>query len=314
MGQRQSHSSYVKLDQKIGETRKELRNLREEGARQRQRYYNEIHKIEMEVYEIKMKLFKKGEQSKSIWNFWDYVKEVNKTLHSVPAQMKPASTPPDSKQPSQSTALVAPWYFFNVFTLFEAMLLRRLHIAMLLKNQRDIQGKAWNAVIVFMYDMIPGIKDSAKQAKGDFEQNKTDILENTEDMQDACERQLQLQKESMEYMKADVPEYLRTPSAHSLNKRLEKSQKSETKNVVFAKKSKSLAERKDPSWKHSTQSKLKSYRNSTGQPTAEGISEEALYASIQELPVNPETLEPDLSKITDDDIEQFLKSPEIAGT
>jgi hypothetical protein len=286
-----------------------LRNLREGGARQRQRYYNEIYKIEMEVYEIKMKLFKKGEQSKSIWNFWDYVKEVNKTLHTEPARMKPAPTPPDSKQPSQSTAIVAHGYSFNFVTLFEAMLLRRLHIAMLLKNQRDIQGKVWNAVIVFMYDMIPGIKDSAKQAKGDFEQKKTDILENTTDMQDSCERMLQLQKESMEYLKADVPEVLSTPSVHSLNERLEKSQQSETNNAVFAKKSKSLVEAGDPSWKHSTQSKLKSYRNSTGQPTAEGISEEALYASIPELAVNPETLEPDLSKITDEDIEQFLNPP-----
>lgn len=314
MGQSQSHPSLSRIDKQIAKTKRELFNLREEGAKQRQKYCDEMYRAEIEVYEVKMKLLTKGEEAKSLWNFWDYVKEVNQTLHTDSGLENPiVNTTNESadaserapQPPSQSTAIVVPWYFFNIFSLFEAMLLRRLHIAMLLKKQRDTQSKAWNAVVVFLYDMIPGIKESAKKAKGDFEQNKTDILKNGADMQDAYEKQLLMQRELMGYMNAE-PDVV---SIGSLGKRVEKSGKVQPETKSAEAISTTSVESRDPSWRHSTQSKLQSYRNSTsGQATAE----DGLCASIQNLDIDRESFEPDLSKITHEEIDQFLASPPLA--
>ena len=54
---------------------------------------------------------------------------------------------------------------FTIFGFFEAYLLRRLHLALVLKNQSTMQRHRWNDVIVYCYDEIPATKRDTKEAK-----------------------------------------------------------------------------------------------------------------------------------------------------
>lgn len=200
MGQTQTRSyDEVLTSEKIKKLRSELLELQEAGRAQRQRFNDELYEVESELYAVRMKLLKRGEESKSLWNFWDYAKEVNQTIHTKPAKRgtpSPAVTTP----PSESRALVSPWYFFNIHSLFEAMLLRRLHIAMILQGQRDAQSSSWNGVIVHMYNVIPGIRENKKKTQEDFTITKEEIRKNIIHARESYENQLKLQKELVHFM------------------------------------------------------------------------------------------------------------------
>lgn len=187
------------LDADIEKLRRELLELKEEGTTQEERFNDELYEAESELYKMRMCLLKKGEQSKSIWNFWDYAREVQQTLHSQPNRGNKPS-PSVTTPPSESRALVAPWYFFNIHGLFEAMLLRRLHIAMMLQGQRDVQSVSWNGVIVHVYQMIPGIRESKKKSQADYEKTKDEIMKNIAHAKESYHKQLILQKELVHFM------------------------------------------------------------------------------------------------------------------
>ncbi|CAJ1932605.1 unnamed protein product [Cylindrotheca closterium] len=200
MGQNQSSPDLKEIDDDIHKKRRELLELKEVGKRQEEKFYDELFEVESELYQMKMRLFKKGEESKSIWNFWDYAKEVQHTLHSNKPQRSSRPSPAVTTKPSESRALVAPWYFFNIHSLFEAMLLRRLHIAMMLQGQRDVQSSSWNSVIVHIYHMIPGVRDDKKKSQDDFETKNAEIQKNMAQAKESYQKQLKLQKEVLQLM------------------------------------------------------------------------------------------------------------------
>jgi len=200
MGQKQSQPSPGSIEKEIEDTQRELLELKAEGLKQQERFYEDLFEVESDLYKMKMRLLKKGEDSKSIWNFWDYAKEVQQTIRTQSTSRPSKSSPSVSTPPSESRALVAPWYFFNIHSLFEAMLLRRLHIAMMLQGQRDAQSRSWNGVIVHMYQMIPQIKQSKKKTEDDFAKTKAEIDKNIENAKESYQTQLNLQRELVHFM------------------------------------------------------------------------------------------------------------------
>eukprot|EP00980_Cylindrotheca_fusiformis_P015935 scaffold4663_cov109-Cylindrotheca_fusiformis.AAC.9 len=102
----------------------------------------------------------------------------------------PSSNSKASSVTSQSTAVMA----FTIFGFFEAYLVRRLHLALLLQHQCSMQKKGWNEIIVSCYDEFPTNKRMAKRAKLLLEYVLSHIVPSYEDeLIETVERLLFLQ-------------------------------------------------------------------------------------------------------------------------
>jgi len=91
---------------------------------------------------------------------------------------------------------------FTIFGFFEAYLLRRLHLALLLKNQSTMQRHRWNDIIVYCYDEIPATKRDTQQAREwlDYLKSVTPTYQKT--LQETLERLLAIQDKLMQELRS----------------------------------------------------------------------------------------------------------------
>lgn len=88
-----------------------------------------------------------------------------------PSTQKSSTTADDEKPSKSKSAIVNLRHAlssFTIFTFFEAYLLKRLHLAVLLKNQRGMQKDGWNKVILHIYGEIPKIKNKLANEKSNL--------------------------------------------------------------------------------------------------------------------------------------------------
>lgn len=184
-----NHPTVLQLEEDIARVKQDLYTTREMGEIERRNQEDEVYRLEMKVYKKKFLLHRRGEHAKKYMSFWEYVQIVNTQLHTT--KSSPTTSKPQGnmtlaehrahlaaeeehrreEQRSTSTAMVHQsnaLSAFNIFSFFEAFLLRRLHIAMILKHQRAAQSDAWNGVIMFLYNKTPGIKKRLQNAKSKY--------------------------------------------------------------------------------------------------------------------------------------------------
>ncbi|CAJ1964781.1 unnamed protein product [Cylindrotheca closterium] len=104
---------------------------------------------------------------------------------------------------------------FTIFGFFEAYLLRRLHLALLLKNQSTMQRHRWNDIIVYCYDEIPATKRDTEQAKAWLDYLKTVTPNYKKQLKETFEHFLALQDKLMYQLRApeDRPKELEAQNA-----------------------------------------------------------------------------------------------------
>ena len=54
---------------------------------------------------------------------------------------------------------------YTIFAIFEAYLLKKLHLAMMLKTQKKLHAKGWNDMVMFLYYEIPKIQASFQKTE-----------------------------------------------------------------------------------------------------------------------------------------------------
>lgn len=188
------------LEEKIQQCRNELKVLIDNGVAQDQNRQSELNQMDLELYEKKLELHHIGERAKVFFSFWDYVKIVQsiayrnrkkKKKKKATASLTVSST--GMTCASSNSSMMA----FTIFGFFEAYLLRRLHLALLLQNQCLMQKHGWNDIIVYLYDKIPETRRDAKKANVLLAYVKEQEPHYQEDMQDTIEQLLFLQEKLM---------------------------------------------------------------------------------------------------------------------
>lgn len=92
---------------------------------------------------------------------------------------------------------------FTIFGFFEAYLLRRLHLALLLKNQSTMQRHRWNDIIVYCYDEIPATKRDTQQAKEWLDYLKSVTPTYQKELGDTLEHLLLVQDKIMHQLRSE---------------------------------------------------------------------------------------------------------------
>jgi hypothetical protein len=200
-----------------------LFEAREMGELDRRNQEDEIYRLEMKVYKKKFLLHRRGEHAKKYISFWEYVQVVNTELHTSSSSSKDKAAPVNmtlaehktslaveqEEQRTKSTAVVSLAQSialsFNIFSFFEAFLLRRLHIAMILKHQRAAQSTAWNGVIMFLYNKTPGIKKQLKNVKTKYSTLKPESNETIKGMRKLRKKKLGLLERMILILEDEAP-------------------------------------------------------------------------------------------------------------
>jgi hypothetical protein len=154
------------LDEKISLCRKELEAVVAQGVAEQHRQQLELSQIDTELYERKLKLHQSGERAKTFFSFWDYVKIVQNASYRQ-YQSEEIKKGKRKTTSASSTALMAQSsaITFTVFGFFEAFLVRRLHLALMIQSQCHMQKQGWNDIIGFCSDEILATKRDTEQAK-----------------------------------------------------------------------------------------------------------------------------------------------------
>eukprot|EP00980_Cylindrotheca_fusiformis_P015940 scaffold4663_cov109-Cylindrotheca_fusiformis.AAC.14 len=94
---------------------------------------------------------------------------------------------------------------FNIFSFFEAFLLRRLHIAMILKHQRAAQSEAWNSVIIFLFHQTPNWKQRLKHIQETYyDALKPESMATIKAMRKARKKKLAILQRMVQTLKEEV--------------------------------------------------------------------------------------------------------------
>ncbi|CAJ1964773.1 unnamed protein product [Cylindrotheca closterium] len=214
----QDDLSLLKLEQKIALTKENLIRTKQLGGVNKRTQEDEIYYFEMELYKKKYILHKRGHDAKQYLSFWEYVEIVNTVLHadstdySVASgdmtleQHKAAQEQEKEKRKAAAGTLAKHNGHFNVYSFFEAFLLRRLHIAMILKHQRAKQSDVWNDVIMSLYNIMPGMKKRNKAANEKLIVIKPESNETMREMIKLQKKKVKLYEHMVENLKAEIEE------------------------------------------------------------------------------------------------------------
>jgi hypothetical protein len=187
------HPDIFKLDEAIREVRDKVMKTKELGFIMRDAYSEEIYREELKLYNKELLLHRKGQHAKSYISFWEYVRIVQRGLHHPEKQQRGVHQK-SRQQKTKSTAMVSLSHAisFNIFSYFEAYLLRRLHIAMLLKSQREHQTKVWNKIVVFLYSISPPMIGCLVKVKQKFAALKSESDQCIADIRQVKERKVRV--------------------------------------------------------------------------------------------------------------------------
>ncbi|KAL3938975.1 MAG: hypothetical protein SGBAC_006211 [Bacillariaceae sp.] len=215
---RDQDASLLKLEEKIAMVKQDLIRTKQMGEVGRRTQEDDIYKCEMELYKQKYQLHKRGQEAKQYLSFWDYVETVNSVLHTdsseynvggdgnMTLEQHKAALAKAQRLKAEKGTLAKHSGHFNVYSFFEAFLLRRLHIAMILKHQRAKQSDVWNDVIMFMYNMMPGMKKRNQAAREKYTTLKPESNETMRSMIKLQKKKIKLYEQMVENLKAEIEE------------------------------------------------------------------------------------------------------------
>jgi hypothetical protein len=172
------------LHYKADEIREKLKEAKEQRRFLAAQRKQEIKYLEKEKLKRHVQLMRLGKHASSHTSFWEYVRVIRTTFQSSqPLPITQGSsmtlrtddnTPTAAKPPVTERAIVkqSDAVHYTIFAFYEAYLLKKLHIAMMLKTQKKLHSKGWNDVVMFLYYEIPKIEKSFQDTESTLLNNK----------------------------------------------------------------------------------------------------------------------------------------------
>lgn len=161
---------------KAEETREKLRAVKEERQALAKERKEQLKHLEKEKMKRLVTLMKLGKHAQRHISFWEYVRIIRTTFQSSKPLMitngGESSSMSLNKKPtlSKETSMVkqSDAVHYTIFAFYEAYLLKKLHIAMMLKTQKKLHSKGWNDVVMFLYYEIPRIEASFQDTESNL--------------------------------------------------------------------------------------------------------------------------------------------------
>ncbi|KAL3938505.1 MAG: hypothetical protein SGBAC_006603 [Bacillariaceae sp.] len=159
-----------KAHDKVVAMREKLAILKAEGKANKKKRKKQIKVLLKEKMELHVTLMKLGKHAQRHFSFWEYVRIIRSTFSSMPApqQIQQGSTNTNAKKEVPKTKTIVKQsdaVQYTIFAFYEAYLLKKLHIAMMLKTQKKLHAKGWNDMVMFLYYEIPKIQTSFEKAE-----------------------------------------------------------------------------------------------------------------------------------------------------
>lgn len=172
------------LHYKAEEIREKLKAAKEQRRFLAAERKQQIKYLEKEKLKRHVALMKLGKHAQRHTSFWEYVRVIRTTFQSSgPLPITEGSsitlrtddkTSTAAKPKVTETAIVkqSDAVHYTIFAFYEAYLLKKLHIAMMLKTQKKLHSKGWNDVVMFLYYEIPRIEKSFQDTESTLLNNK----------------------------------------------------------------------------------------------------------------------------------------------
>ncbi|CAJ1964783.1 unnamed protein product [Cylindrotheca closterium] len=167
---------------KIVAMREKLAVLKAQGKVNKKKRKKEIKVLSREKMDLHVTLMKLGKHAQRHYSFWEYVRIIRSTFNSTAAPLQiegstmtlnkdsvKKEVPKSREMVKQSDAVQ-----YTIFAFYEAYLLKKLHIAMMLKTQKKLHAKGWNDMVMFLYYEIPKIQTSFEKAEAKIMNLQTD--------------------------------------------------------------------------------------------------------------------------------------------
>merc|ERR1711935_1023004 len=144
------------------------------GKSQKKKQKKELKALTKEKMELHVTLMKLGKHAQRHFSFWEYVRIVRSTFNSSSAPpaiqgssltLKTEDTKEDKKPKTTAIVKQSDVVNYTIFAFYEAYLLKKLHIAMMLKNQKKLHAKGWNDLVMFLYYEIPKVESEFENAE-----------------------------------------------------------------------------------------------------------------------------------------------------
>lgn len=200
----------VQLQDQINQLRKKIADTRAEGEQFDKERKIEIRSLEKERLNSQINLMKLGKIAQKHISFWEYTRIIRTTFQSTePLAITDGSTTSLSTQAtnktqttSKSTTLVkqSSAVQYTIFAFYEAYLLKKLHIAMMLKTQKKLHCKGWKDVAMFLYDEIATLEQMFKDNVSNLLNAKYEEDTRLEQLNDAYNDHIRNQQQLIEYL------------------------------------------------------------------------------------------------------------------
>jgi len=93
---------------------------------------------------------------------------------------------------------------YTIFAFYEAYLLKKLHVAMMLKTQKKLHAKGWNDMTMFLYHELPKIRTSFEKAEAKLLNQQQDHGGERAHVEELCKAHIENQKRLMEALQEGV--------------------------------------------------------------------------------------------------------------
>eukprot|EP00526_Cylindrotheca_closterium_P006201 CAMPEP_0113623592 /NCGR_PEP_ID=MMETSP0017_2-20120614/12141_1 /TAXON_ID=2856 /ORGANISM="Cylindrotheca closterium" /LENGTH=601 /DNA_ID=CAMNT_0000533555 /DNA_START=87 /DNA_END=1892 /DNA_ORIENTATION=+ /assembly_acc=CAM_ASM_000147 len=212
----QGHSSSTKRDEdvsmypqdvqrthhKVLALRDKLAVLKAEGKANKKKRKKQIKELEKEKMELHVTLMKLGKHAQRHFSFWEYVRIIRSTFNSTSAvkQIQGSSiTLGKDKEVPATRAIVkqSDAVQYTIFAFYEGYLLKKLHVAMMLKTQKKLHAKGWNDMVMFLYYEIPKIQTSFEKAEAKIVHTQHEEEGHKSHVDEAYQSHIQNQKNLM---------------------------------------------------------------------------------------------------------------------
>jgi hypothetical protein len=163
MGNKQSHEeeeeeepsaiellpSVIKVKQHIQKVKYKLHKQKTRGLMLRFQQEEDLKEVQERLLYSQKRLRQMARKAHSYVGYWEYYKMVQRAYkykQQLAAAANPKLRSSSTELSKQSNAL-----YFSMFTLWEAYLLKRTHIAMMQQKQQKIHKKGWNKIVLIYH-------------------------------------------------------------------------------------------------------------------------------------------------------------------
>lgn len=224
------------VQDEIRRLRQELQELKQEGENKQQQYREELETAGSQFNDSVQRFHACRREATSIFQFWDYhdilqqEEQKKQEKSKVPTRSSPPSPPTSSytttslssttpettsnnttEKPSTTAvaettlSAISTQFCMNLVRIFQAHLLRKVHLGVMLEKQRKKQATGWNKIVMLYFTSAQDKAGKAFQKLGPRVLETMELVEVAkQEKQDLIGRILNLQQEIMDKLSVKV--------------------------------------------------------------------------------------------------------------